>query len=197
MSFINLHSKNSVQIYIYKLLTITIAYHLLTKRNNSYICQPIKKIYMIQRIQSIYLVLAALVYATMLKLPLVEMLTEESGTVRYLVQGFTDSNNTVIASTIALKVLVIAITLFATFSIFLFKKRPLQIRLTIYSILLSLGFYGLLFFYLGDFKKQLTVTSSAFQAGIVFPLVGIILLFLAFRGIQKDDALVKSYDRLR
>jgi hypothetical protein len=37
----------------------------------------------------------------------------------------------------------------------------------------------------------------SFKTGVVLPLVAIILDYLAIRGIKKDEALIRSIDRIR
>ena len=77
-------------------------------------------------------------------------------------------------------------------SVFLFKKRILQARLCLLSIVFQLvlvGYYGV----------QLFVGVAYLLTYFVFgvSLVSILLLFLARRAILKDEALVRSVDRIR
>mgnify|MGYP001034795872 FL=1 len=77
-------------------------------------------------------------------------------------------------------------------SVFLFKKRILQARLCLLSIVIQLvlvGYYGV----------QLFVGVAYLLTYFVFgvSLVSILLLFLARRAILKDEALVRSVDRIR
>lgn len=81
-------------------------------------------------------------------------------------------------------------------TVLLFRNRKLQRRLTTFNILVLVG----LLVYLGIIAWQLT-SSSEVELGIKFalslPLVSIILLYLALRGIIHDDILVRMADRLR
>jgi hypothetical protein len=77
-------------------------------------------------------------------------------------------------------------------SIFLFKKRMLQARLCLLSIVIQLvlvGYYGVQLF----FEVAYPLTYFVFG----FSLASILLLFLARRAILKDEALVRSVDRIR
>jgi hypothetical protein len=40
-------------------------------------------------------------------------------------------------------------------------------------------------------------TAPSYQFGIFFPLVSLVCIIMASRAIRKDEALVKSSDRLR
>ena len=88
--------------------------------------------------------------------------------------------------------LVVAVLAFGT--IFLFKKRMLQIRLTIFSSVVLIGYYLALVAYIFMLAENTSFTPSW---TFCLPFVGIILNWLAIRGIGADEALVKAYDRLR
>ena len=80
--------------------------------------------------------------------------------------------------------------------IFLYKKRVLQSRLTIISIVLSLGTYGLVALYRYMFISE-AVTDTNFNWPLVLPLISTILGIMAFRHVLMDEAKVRSLDRLR
>jgi drug/metabolite transporter (DMT)-like permease len=87
-------------------------------------------------------------------------------------------------------------SILALLTIFLYKSRLLQIRLTIFNTLLIIGFYlyaGFLFWIMTTSRDaQLSVGIAA-----VLPLVAIIASVLAIRRIYADEALVRSLSRLR
>lgn len=87
-----------------------------------------------------------------------------------------------------------------TFSIFMFNKRALQMRMVSFSMVLLTCYYilAIALILITNNKQGFDLFTSfkpTLWAGL--PLVGIILSFLAFRGILKDHILVTSYDRLR
>ena len=89
---------------------------------------------------------------------------------------------------------VIAVT--AVITSFLYKNRRIQIRLC-YGMLVSLVLIYLLYFI---FNKQNFSFSELFghvRYTFVFPFISIILVYLAIRGIKKDEKLIRSLDRLR
>lgn len=81
----------------------------------------------------------------------------------------------------------------ATFSgaILMFQKRSFQLLLVRIGILSSLIILGLLI------REIMNVEAASATYGVVVPMLNIILAFLASRGIQKDEAKIKSLDRLR
>ena len=89
------------------------------------------------------------------------------------------------------------IAIIALVTIFLYKKRILQIRLCVFNALLILGFYGFFAFLIYSLKGDMEGASVSVKIALSFPLVNLILDYLAIRNIGADEALVRSLDRLR
>lgn len=151
---------------------------------------------MIQRIQSVYLLAAAVILIMILILPIATLVNAQSDSFTYLFYGIVDSEGQIALQAFPLAILLVIIPIFSLISIFLYKKRILQMRLCIYNILLMLGSIGLILFYSFQAKNNL-FTETIFSFPIILPLVAAILTYLAFRGIRKDEILVKSIDRIR
>lgn len=83
-------------------------------------------------------------------------------------------------------------TIVAFITIFLYRNRVLQIRLTILNSIILLGYQGWIV-YLFFVRPE----GSAFTTPAVFPVVAAILSWLAFRYIARDEAMVRAADRLR
>lgn len=102
-----------------------------------------------------------------------------------------------------LGVLLIVVMFLSLLSIMLFRKRMRQLRLTIISTMLLVGY--VLCFALFLFKYDATLETIVpgqkpefhFAFLSVLPIFSIILNILAINGIRKDEALVRSLDRLR
>ena len=138
---------------------------------------------MIQRIQSIYLLLTTLCSVLFLSMKMFVFRNE----------------TTIVGSEEMIMPLVILLVLAATISfitIFLYKKRKLQLKLSmvllILSIILLLAVASYAFLLSGKYNAQLQ-----FRVNLIFPVLVLIFSILAHRGIKKDEKLVKSYDRLR
>ena len=109
--------------------------------------------------------------------------------------GIVKDGATVIPGTM-LTVYLILEAVFNIVIIFLYKKRILQSRLTIISIILSLGTYGLVALYrYMSFTEE--VTNTNFNWPLVLPLISAILGVMAYRHVLMDEAKVRSLDRLR
>lgn len=166
---------------------------------------------MIQRIQSVYLLLAFLCMVLLLFFPVFSVeATSESGDV--VLHAVVDQNG-VSGSKLEngdfpLYIVYIALALFSAASIILYKKRPRQLMITrinlILHLLLVVGIY--LFYYLGAGLVEEGVSKlTGEEARVVFYMeVGFFILIpslafilLAIRGIKRDENLVKSLDRLR
>ncbi|MDR1056812.1 MAG: DUF4293 domain-containing protein [Prevotellaceae bacterium] len=83
----------------------------------------------------------------------------------------------------------------AFFSIFLFKRYIIQIRICVYNIILLLALQGYLIYYLLKLSHKVEVIS--YSIPVVLPLVSAILVFLTIRSIGKDIASIKAADRIR
>jgi peptidoglycan/LPS O-acetylase OafA/YrhL len=132
---------------------------------------------MIQRIQTVYLLL---VFGLMLTMPFLPVATIEINEILYIDVKLWE---TLLASFAALV------------AIFLYKKRKIQL-IVCYAILgLLLLSYVFIFFDLWGNGREEGMLS--FRAPIVFPFFAIILDVLAIVSIQKDEKLVRSTERLR
>ena len=151
---------------------------------------------MIQRIQSIYLLIASIVLALILGYPIATMIDAQSESYKYLFYGVVNSSGQIAMQTYPLAILLVALPLISLVNIFLYKNRIRQMRLCIFNILLMLGSVGLIWFY--SYQAENTIyTETIFSFPLILPIIASILSYLAFRGIRKDEILVKSMDRIR
>ena len=128
---------------------------------------------MLQRIQSIYLffyaILAALCFWTF---PSINEGMNAINEVRYIPLG---------------------LSLLVFLSIFLFTKRKIQLRL-IQLVFAAHSIFAVCYVYGIGFIKM--IEKIHLSSGIFFVL-GLLFLGLAHRAIKKDEALIRSLDRLR
>jgi hypothetical protein len=154
---------------------------------------------MIQRIQSIFLLIATVLSAIMLFTPVSHIQSTTGETFTYFSYGFRNNDNTgnLISSALPVFILLSVITLMTILIIFLYKKRTLQMTLCKLTILLVVLFVGLICFnYIMIQKNHGSLSPSIFII-IIIPVLEILALIFALRGIHKDELIVKSYDRLR
>jgi Domain of unknown function (DUF4293) len=154
---------------------------------------------MIQRIQSIFLLLASLASGSAFLSPISMGSFQNAPTTLDVAK---DSLLNVFDNIglLSLTALVAAVSLI---TLFLFKNRPLQMNLI--KGLLGVSIIGLLI--MGwMIKGSLDAVSSSETTddsltlnpvGLILPFVAIICSVLAYRAIKKDENLVRSADRLR
>ena len=162
---------------------------------------------MIQRIQTVYLLLVAVLSFAGLVSQIAtytvgEELVAAFGNFTFMAYGSCESYQS--TGPYALGVLLILVIILSCMSIMLFNYRMRQLRLTILSSILLVGYiavYALFaYFYRENLDQMLSPTASAtFHPRFValFPVFSLILNALAIHGIRKDEALVRSLDRLR
>lgn len=149
---------------------------------------------MIQRIQSIYLLLASGAFGSLFALPLLTTTASDTATsIPQLADGRLNVFDNI--GLIGLSGLGVALAFAA---IFLYKNRNLQGKITGISLVISVLLLALAAFTAQMVRSAVPPTGSVqFGLGWVAPVAGIILLWLAGKGIKKDEKLVKSMDRLR
>ncbi|MFW5644306.1 MAG: DUF4293 domain-containing protein [Bacteroidota bacterium] len=157
---------------------------------------------MLQRIQTIYLLAAALLFFFMINNSLAELVSEEDVIVELNYLQFEalsppQGSEFRSQSVWPLSVLLIAIMVIEVVIIFLYKKRVLQMRLCMFNILLMFGLVAMIYYYAKFAPIGINRADSVLLWPIVVPFISIILTYLAMKAIQKDDALVKSWERLR
>lgn len=155
---------------------------------------------MIQRIQSVYLLLTTLLSVLFLNSNILSFINKTGTIIKITFRGLQEGSQlqgfTVTEKFMPLSVVLIIIPLLSIVTIFFFKKRIIQLWL---SLILAC----LILFLILACAHASYLAMSRYSAEIipdvkmVFPLLMLIFVILAYRGIKKDDRLVKSYDRLR
>jgi peptidoglycan/LPS O-acetylase OafA/YrhL len=156
---------------------------------------------MIQRIQTVYLLIISVLMIVLLFLPLATVQVGEtfySFNAAGLYTMLAEEPELVFPAW-GLFILTAAIAILALVIIFLFKRRILQIRMCVFNALLMIGFYALFAIILWKVKEGAGLDAFSFtgQIGLTFPFICIILDYLAIRNIGADEALVRSLERLR
>lgn len=145
---------------------------------------------MIQRLQSIFLLLTSASFWGLFGLPFA---SSDQATAQFLADKVYGINDHII-----LLILTILGGVLAFGAIFLYKNRTLQIRMSYLTLILSiiLPIVVILLFYTEATQNTMDVKIND-QLGIYLPALGIIFSVLAMRFIKKDDKTIKSMDRLR
>lgn len=151
---------------------------------------------MIQRIQSLLLLAVAVLSGLLMTGDLIIL---DNGTGTLFSVGFAglgEVGGKLLQRLWPLSVIIALVPVMALAAIFLYKKRSLQMRVTMLVLLLSIGTIIMAAFYIYMFDRKIDV-SLIWKVKALFPLISAILAGLAYRKILQDDLLVKSYDRLR
>lgn len=139
---------------------------------------------MIQRVQTIYLLLASISIFVIIFLP-----------IGYQEAASNSITNIDMLDNLPTSILVVVSTIIGLLSIFLFKNRKLQLITTTLFILLSLLTLGSLVFF--DFVTGKEFITRPNYIPYALAIFGAIFGILAHRGISADEKLVRSMDRLR
>ena len=153
------------------------------------------------------MLLSAIVSALLFFMPLASFNTD-GNVMKFTIFGIQNPIENITLSTTytwPLVVLAVLMTLAPIVTIFLYKKRELQVRLCRLNMLVNIIFIGLVFlYYENDIQQVIAAVEGdkyqldvAYFIGMVIPLVNLVLEILAIRGIKKDIELLKSIDRLR
>lgn len=136
---------------------------------------------MLQRIQTIWLFLAAVCVFLGLQFPFY-VGTNKENIPSYTLNG---------TETIALIAVTAMVGMIALIAIFLYKNRKLQLRLCVGGLLLQAV---LLFLYYNELK---TFVGGTYALTALLQAAALLFFFLAARGISNDQKIIRESNRLR
>ncbi len=155
---------------------------------------------MIQRIQSIYLLLTTAFSTVFLTGKILRFNNDLNNEFYVKLGGIFKETGTLAAekiqNVIPVTFLLLLIPLVSFINIFVFKNRKLQMKITAGLIGLIIVMIIVLVVYSFYMIRNY---NAVFSSGInlILPVLILICVFLAYRGIKKDEEIVRSYDRLR
>lgn len=145
---------------------------------------------MIQRIQSVWLLLAALLNAGLFFFDIYHA--------HVLINGVDTLQRIYVSGDFGLLILALVTVLLPAIAIFLFKNRKQQRSLVLLGIVANIGFIALELMKVANFNSKTPAPANgSYWIGAVLPVISVIFLFMALSGIRKDEKLIKSLDRLR
>ncbi len=101
----------------------------------------------------------------------------------------------------ALIIMQVVISIIVLVSIFLYKKRPLQIKVLAGAFLITAIYIAVLFFFKIDgIEKEISILAQpkvSYGIASYLSILQLFLLILAQRAIRKDERMVRSSERLR
>lgn len=153
---------------------------------------------MIQRIQTIFLLLTAIFMGAAVFCPLFEIV--DGGKLSLTFHSFGVGVMFSEPEYITWGILAFALlgVILPIVNIFLYKRRQLQIKLSLLTALLIVIYYVTTMIYLNAYLAKIDSTYILnVQFGIILPVVALIFDLLAISKIKKDEKLVRSLDRIR
>jgi hypothetical protein len=138
---------------------------------------------MIQRIQSVYLLLSSLFFTFFLLFPVFKVTTEAGVIAEKAME------NTYFF------VLAVILVVGCLGNVFLYKNRVLQKNVGWLLFVLNLFLAGIMGYHFYLEQRAENMVSISF--GAIFPIITLVLILLAIYNINKDEKLVRSLDRLR
>ncbi len=158
---------------------------------------------MLQRIQTLYLAAVAIACVLLFVFPLAYYFDANLGNYKlyiYGIQSMDPEPKVTFSRFLTIPLIFLAVTslIFTIATIFLYRNRPLQIRICAFNLLANIVLLMVIFFFYATKIKTMTGIEPDYNyAGMIMPLISLAFLILANRAIRKDEALVKSSDRLR
>lgn len=156
---------------------------------------------MIQRKQSLFLLLTGIVIIISIFNSFIDFISEK-GIISVYAFSIHDNNSGLLdeqVSILTLGATLIIIALINISAIFLYTKRPLQIRIIRYALLLKIAILAILGYYtylLSSTTDYISFSISP-QIGSVLLVISILLDWLSISAIKKDENLIRSIDRIR
>lgn len=155
---------------------------------------------MIQRIQTLFLLLALAGYVLLFFFPIASFFSEMAYYKLYVTEirnmGIDEnqfSRYMILPMLIVLSLIIVLVVV----SILRYRNRLYQIRLNKISILLTVFLIaGIFYFYPNRIENRIGAGAD-FEIGAYFPLASLLFLILANRFILKDEKLIRSIDRIR
>lgn len=156
---------------------------------------------MIQRIQSLYLVLALVACILTFFFPFASYISDLAY-YQLTLTGFKHiSPDPTPAFSSFFTLPLLGLHLVAGFLILFvlvsYKNRLKQLKILRFTFLFCILYIGLLFFYTNFLIEKKLGIISHYNTGSYFPLIMLAFIMLANRAIGKDEKLIRSMDRLR
>ncbi|MFI3321595.1 MAG: DUF4293 domain-containing protein [Rikenellaceae bacterium] len=165
---------------------------------------------MIQRLQTIYLLVTISLLSVMSFVPFAKVATNDGELILkpFLISesGSAQASLSAVVGLTYLSAIAFLAMLVAIFTIFKFKNRILQIKLCFINMVLFFGLQAFTLYSMykaSSFIEGMNSQISGYSAGINFslvailPFVAVVFTYLAYRGIIKDENLIKSLNRIR
>lgn len=160
-------------------------------------CSDLPATVMIQRIQTLYLLLSTILCVGCMSSGIGHFFTKDGEAVADMYNlwlSYEDGRFSLYPW--ALFAILLVVSTLSFLGIFLFTRRALQMRLCTFCIILLAAWYVVYAALAYNFCHAEDILFRT-QMPVVLPVLAIVFMYLAFKGIMKDEMLVRSLDRLR
>lgn len=153
---------------------------------------------MVQRIQTIYLLITAILMAVTVFSPLANFMMEntDNGFI-YYTWAVESLDGNIFSRTWGVIVFTVLCAVLPFLNIFLFKNRKLQIKIGNVTSLLILFLYVTIGVYAFSIMGENGLVLSNVKYGIILPVIALIFNTMGVLQIRKDEKLVQSLNRIR
>ena len=142
---------------------------------------------MIQRIQTIYLLISLIAWSILFFIPTVGIVNGSGGEWWVIPKGVMEATSSkTVLETVPMQVYFALVEILILISILTYGKRERQLRITLLNMILQILSYAIIALYLIKAKNSLHVQSGELRVIVyaVLPLLAAICSFLAYRGIR-------------
>lgn len=148
---------------------------------------------MIQRKQTLWFLISALIACLAFVLPFGFKNTTSMSSYNINIRDFDAQSHIVLTLLFGL----IIVTNLGT--LFLYKNRSLQVKLSIIILMACIGAFAFEIYFSTIEGNSITfgLSQSTLYIGLIIPLLSFIFGIMAMRGVQQDIKLLKETDRLR
>jgi len=166
-----------------------------------YLCRTVainqKTSVMIQRVQTVYLLLIIIIVGVMFVAPSAVYDTT-SGKVLWNLVGFSPEGILQTSTILILPaVLSVIVGIASLFTVLQYRNRKLQIRLCRINMMVMILFIASIFYVVDSVKDQPNVVLFAYMYGAYLSVLLPVLNYLSIGAISRDERKVKAADRLR
>lgn len=151
---------------------------------------------MIQRIQSVYLLVGALAVTMLIFFPIAEFYSADQQ-FRLLIGGLKPGLENS-GSTILLLIFTPLLASIMLFTILKFKDRKFQLKLNMVSLFVNMALLISIFYYTDSISKLTNFNGNyKYLFAAYLPVISILTIILANRAIRSDEKMLKKSDRIR
>jgi hypothetical protein len=152
----------------------------------------------VQRVQTLYLLMVTVLVSMTAVLPLVDLIGNDKKVYYQNALGVfeTIGEGAKVDGTFSLQLILLLVVILVAIAIFSFRNRIFQLRVSYVCAALIALFYALFFLYETSIQTAFNAVAN-YRIALALPSVALILIWLAIKGIKRDEELVKSLNRIR